>query len=101
MGAFRTHNVGYGILIDQNYCPSSQRPEGCLNGETDAHGVDAITIQDVRFRNFSGTYMRDDRKVSCIRCTSVTFRNFRLQRSPDAPPPQQYYGRGDEWTRYR
>jgi len=96
--SFSLENVGYGMLIDQNYCPVSQRPEGCLRDGEDAHSVDAIAIKDVRFRNFSGTYMREDRRVACVRCTSVTFRHFRMEKSPFAPTQRPrwsydgYYG---------
>lgn len=89
---FRLHNVAYGVLIDQKYCPRSQRPEGCTSGEEDWQTVDAINIEDVRFRNFSGTYMQKDRQVACARCKDVVFRNVRLQRSPDAPEPRSAYG---------
>lgn len=88
---FKLHNVAYGVLIDQNYCPRSQRPEGCTSGDEDWQTVDAINIEDVRFRNFSGTYMQKDRSVACARCRSVTFRSVRLQRSPDAPEPRSRY----------
>merc|ERR1711972_274209 len=79
---FKMHNVAYGILIDQNYCPLSQRPEGCGNVD---EVVDAISIEDVRFRSFHGTFMRESKKVSCVRCKRVTVRDIKLQRSADAP----------------
>jgi polygalacturonase len=83
---FNLENVNYGILIDQKYCPLSQRPEGCGKPE-EAFQKQAIAIEDVRFRKFHGTFMTEDKKVACVRCKRVTVKDAKMRRSPDAPPP--------------
>ncbi|OLQ11820.1 Ankyrin-3 [Symbiodinium microadriaticum] len=71
---FKTARVVTGILIDQTYCPPSQRPEGCAGGPSDA-----IRIEDVHFRDFTGTFLHQDRKVLCSLCSGVTYEGIRLQ----------------------
>ncbi|CAJ1362045.1 unnamed protein product, partial [Effrenium voratum] len=75
--SFKLLDVMVGILIDQTYCPPSQRPEGCENdGE-------AIRIERVRFSDFSGSFLQTDRKVLCNACEDVTYQNIALR--PAAP----------------
>lgn len=71
---FKTARVVTGILIDQTYCPPSQRPEGCAGGPSDA-----IRIEDVHFRDFTGTFLHQDRKVLCSLCSGVTYEGISLQ----------------------
>lgn len=78
---FRVRDVSFGILIDQLYCPPSQRPEGC-----DSDAGAAISIQDMRFRDFTGTYLQEDRKVACVLCSNLQFERVLLLRSPLASP---------------
>jgi len=90
---FNLENVAYGILIDQKYCPLSQRPEGCGKPE-EAFQRQAIVIEDVRFRSFHGTFMNEDKKVACVRCKRVTVKDAKMKRSPDAPPPEPFFSYG-------
>lgn len=66
--SFVVEDVDIGILIDQKYCPSSQRPEGCPESD-----VDGIDIEDVHFRSFTGTVLRRDRDISCVHCRDITY----------------------------
>ncbi|CAE7453782.1 Ank3, partial [Symbiodinium pilosum] len=70
---FKTLKVNTGILIDQTYCPPSQRPEGCTSGPDDA-----IRIEDVHFRDFSGSFLQQDRKVLCPMCSDITYEGISL-----------------------
>lgn len=79
---FRVADVMVGILIDQTYCPPSQRPEGCASEDAAA----AIRIQQVRFRDFSGTFQQMDRKVLCSACDDVTYENIALRPAGPAIP---------------
>merc|ERR1719361_616010 len=45
----RLSGVGTALVLDQNYCPPSQAPEGC-EGK-----LERINISDVRVSNLSGT----------------------------------------------
>ncbi|CAE7689640.1 unnamed protein product [Symbiodinium sp. CCMP2592] len=80
---FKTVRVVTGILIDQTYCPPSQRPEGCAGGPSDA-----IRIEDVHFRDFVGTFLHQDRKVLCSLCSGVTYEGISLQ--PAAHEPRSW-----------
>lgn len=80
---FRTSDVMIGILIDQTYCPPSQRPEGCNKEDENA----AIRINQVHFRDFSGTFQQIDRKVLCSACDDVTYENIALRPAGPALPP--------------
>lgn len=75
---FRLQDVSLGVLVDQTYCPTSQRPEGCSDG------VDqAISIQDVQFRAFKGVVLKSPQQVNCMRCNNVTFTDFSVKVKPD------------------
>mmetsp|Transcript_166470 Transcript_166470/g.534818 ORF Transcript_166470/g.534818 Transcript_166470/m.534818 type:complete len:658 (-) Transcript_166470:9-1982(-) len=74
--SFFVQDVLVGIMVDQNYCPLSQRPEGCRDG-----GVDAIRLEDVAFRGFSGTFVREERQISCLRCIDMRFERIALRKS--------------------
>jgi len=85
--SFSVHDVTFGILIDQDYCPRSQRPEGCPAGPSQA-----IHIKDVHFRDFTGTYVQEDRRVVCVACSGLHFDNVSLVRTlppsvRSSPPP--------------
>eukprot|EP00913_Durusdinium_trenchii_P012348 g11591.t1 len=84
---FKTADVMIGILIDQTYCPPSQRPEGCAMEDPAA----AIRIQQVRFRDFTGTYQQADRKVLCTACSDVSYEQIDLR--PAAPRGLQHGNR--------
>eukprot|EP00435_Cladocopium_sp_Y103_P054056 s348_g17.t1 len=79
---FRVADVMVGILIDQTYCPPSQRPEGCATEDATA----AIRIQQVRFKDFSGTFHQMDRKVLCSACDDVTYESIALRPAGPAIP---------------
>jgi len=77
---FTLENVAYGVLIDQKYCPLSQRPEGC----DDSEEAPAISIENVTFTSFSGSYRNAEKKVYCKRCSGISFRDVNLRRSERA-----------------
>lgn len=63
------------FVLDQDYCPRSQRPEGCNY----ASSTDAILIENVALRNFSGTYAQMACQISCNKCVNVTFSQMQLR----------------------
>eukprot|EP00928_Gymnodinium_smaydae_P009936 TRINITY_DN13728_c0_g2_i1.p1 TRINITY_DN13728_c0_g2~~TRINITY_DN13728_c0_g2_i1.p1 ORF type:complete len:1062 (+),score=172.60 TRINITY_DN13728_c0_g2_i1:142-3327(+) len=78
---FRFVDVRTAVLIDQHYCPRSQKPEGC--GE-DANFVSAVAIRNVRFRNFSGTVLQPHR-IDCQSCSRFAFDGAFLAERSHAP----------------
>eukprot|EP00928_Gymnodinium_smaydae_P076927 TRINITY_DN60023_c0_g1_i1.p1 TRINITY_DN60023_c0_g1~~TRINITY_DN60023_c0_g1_i1.p1 ORF type:complete len:353 (+),score=25.24 TRINITY_DN60023_c0_g1_i1:149-1060(+) len=52
--------VGVGVLVDQEYCPPSQRPDGCLNEQGSVH------LENIRFEKVTGTFSREQKSLRCI-----------------------------------
>jgi len=74
---FHVYEVDFGMLVDQMYCPPSQRPEGCENEQGD------IKISAVRFERFRGTFRRAAKSVVCGSRCDLTYTDLKL--SPMTP----------------
>lgn len=85
---FKLRRVAYGILIDQSYCPLSQRPEGCASEAAATHAVD---IKDVLFKSFTGTYVVESQRVICLRCNNVRYEEIRMRSSTYSPYASQAF----------
>jgi len=70
--SFFLDHVSYGILIDQSYCPRSQRPEGCSNDGR------AVSIEDVQFTSFTGTFLKEARRIVCTRCSGIEYKDLQM-----------------------
>merc|ERR1712012_1348911 len=75
--SFTLVDVGSGIRIDQSYCPTTQRPEGCL--EDDLH--QGIEIRNVTFANFRGSVRGEVQDADCRHCENVTFAEINLSKT--------------------
>merc|ERR1712232_840681 len=68
--SFQLKDVRTGVLIDQKYCPLSQKPEGCVGGADPS--TPAVALRDVRFKDFTGSVSKTH-KVDCQRCSAIEF----------------------------
>mmetsp|Transcript_40556 Transcript_40556/g.87035 ORF Transcript_40556/g.87035 Transcript_40556/m.87035 type:complete len:622 (+) Transcript_40556:348-2213(+) len=81
---FVLDRVIVGFIVDQDYCPLSQRPEGCA----DLNEEQAIRLEDVNFRAFTGSYTSQERSIACRHCWQVNFQDIDLRWvTNDRAPP--------------
>jgi len=71
---FKCDKVEYGTYIDQQYCPSSQRPGGCSEEEK----KQSIVLDKVTFENFSGTYKKASKLEHCSGCKGILYKDIFL-----------------------
>lgn len=84
---FQVEEVQLAVLIDQTYCPATQRPRGCSG----ANG--SVSIENVSFKSFAGTFWRDElraTKVLCSRCSGVTFEQINMKKLPGLFSPLRH-----------
>jgi len=76
VASFALHDVKVGISVDQTYCASTQLPGGCAS----LRSHDAVRIEDVRFRDVTGTYWKAARVEHCVDCSRISYEGVNLRR---------------------
>mmetsp|Transcript_46524 Transcript_46524/g.132671 ORF Transcript_46524/g.132671 Transcript_46524/m.132671 type:complete len:418 (-) Transcript_46524:68-1321(-) len=73
---FHVRKVALPVLVNQLYCPRSQRPGGCDNE------AEHIQISSVLFQRFDGSFSgRAERNITCHAGCGVAFSDMRLRRA--------------------
>eukprot|EP00929_Paragymnodinium_shiwhaense_P023798 TRINITY_DN14811_c0_g2_i1.p1 TRINITY_DN14811_c0_g2~~TRINITY_DN14811_c0_g2_i1.p1 ORF type:complete len:1654 (-),score=279.46 TRINITY_DN14811_c0_g2_i1:344-5305(-) len=82
-------DVRYGLKIDQNYCPASQRPEGCGMGAFDHYDQPAVALRDITFKKWTGK-VGAKFGIDCHRCSNVLVDDLNMQEAYHARPVEAW-----------